>query len=145
MQQIRGYLYVAVQFACVGALLLTGPAVPPSLPAVLLLVVSVLLGLWAVLSMGLGRFRISPFLHPSGRLHRRGPYRFIRHPMYLALLMATFASVAGDFSPVRICVWLLLLSVLLQKLRMEETLLAGRHAEYATYAATTRRILPFLY
>lgn len=145
MQQIRGYLYVAVQFACVGVILITGPLLPRSIPFALLLLVSVLLGLWAVLSMGLGRFRISPFLHPSGRFHRRGPYRFVRHPMYLALLMAMFASVAGDFSPVRVCVWLLLLAVLVLKLRMEERLLAARHPDYAPYAAATRRLLPFIY
>jgi protein-S-isoprenylcysteine O-methyltransferase Ste14 len=145
MHQIRGYLYVAVQFACVGAILLTGPIVPPSVPAALLLLVSVLLGLWAVLSMGLGRFRITPYLHPAGRLHRRGPYRVVRHPMYLALLLAMLGSVAGDPSAARFGVWLLLIGTLVLKLRMEEKLLAERHSEYAAYAATTCRMLPFVY
>lgn len=145
MQHLRGYVYVALQFACVGALLLSGPLLPRSLPVALTFLVALLLGLWAVLSMGLGKFRISPYLHPSGQFHRSGPYRFVRHPMYLALILAMLGSLAGDPSPARIGLWLALVLVLVLKLRMEERLLMDRYPGYAAYATSTRRVLPFVY
>lgn len=136
---------MAVQFGCVGVMLLTGPVVPVWLPARLLLAGAVLLGLWAVFSMGLGRFRISPYLHPSGRLLRTGPYRFVRHPMYLALILAMLALLVDRWSALRIGAWLTLIAVLVLKLRLEERLLATRFPGYARYARTTFRILPYLY
>jgi protein-S-isoprenylcysteine O-methyltransferase Ste14 len=145
MRRRRGYLYVAIQFACVGIIALSGPMLPPPLPARLVLASSLVLGLWAVVSMGPGRFRISPYLHPLGRLHRSGPYRFVRHPMYVALILAMLALVLGEISVLRIGAWITLVAVLVLKLRLEEHLLAERYPEYVSYARATRRFLPFVY
>ena len=136
---------MAVQFGCVGVIVLTGPLVPAGLPARLLLVGAVLLGLWAVLSVGLGKFRISPYLHPAGRLLRTGPYRFVRHPMYLSLLLAMLALLIDHWTALRIGAWLTLVAVLVLKLRLEERLLTRRFPEYARYARATYRMLPYLY
>jgi len=145
MRKLHGYLLVTLQFFSLAVIALTGPLLPASLPARLVLIAAVLGGLWAVLSMGVGRFKISPYLHRSGRLHRAGPYRFVRHPMYLALLVAMLASVLSEPSAIRAAAWLSLGVVLVQKLRMEERLLTERYPEYAGYARSTRRLLPFVY
>ena len=136
---------MALQFACVGIIVLTGPAVHLSIAAGLVIATSVFLGMWAVFSMRLGRFHITPTLHPLGQLTRRGPYRLVRHPMYLALILAMLGAVINEPSPIRIAAWLSLVVILVLKLRMEERLLAERYVEYITYAASTWRLLPFVY
>jgi len=145
MRKLRGYILVTLQLACLGVIALTGPLFPALLPARLVLFAAVFVGLWAVLSMGVGRFQITPSVHRSGRSYRAGPYRFVRHPMYLALLVAILATVLSELSAIRLAAWLSLVVVLVQTLRLEERLLTERYPEYASYVSSTRRLLPFVY
>lgn len=90
---------------------------------------------------------VSPFIAPrSGQpLVTGGPYRWIRHPMYLAqALVAVGAPLALGVR------WLRLLAapavlVLAVRVLLEERALARAFPEYPQYAARTKRVVPFLY
>lgn len=56
--------------------------------ALLALAAGLALGLWAVTADRPGNFNIRPVPRAGGQLIDRGPYRWIRHPMYSALLLA---------------------------------------------------------
>ena len=60
-------------------------------------VAAVVLNLWARISFQRGTFRVTAA--PSGApIITRGPYRFIRHPMYSAALVFIWAGVASHLS-----------------------------------------------
>ncbi|MCL4257203.1 MAG: hypothetical protein KJZ53_01590 [Anaerolineales bacterium] len=141
----KATLFVLVQFAAIGALLLTGPWLPQP-PALLALMAAGLgLGAWAILSMGIGNFGASPVPLAEARLVQRGPYAYIRHPMYTGLLLATLALVLAAPSPLRIAIWLVLLIDLVLKLHYEESLLVAKFPGYAKYQVSTKKLIPFLY
>jgi len=142
---VRSYLLVLLQFAALLALLLTGPlwAQTPWLLAVEL--AGLALVLWALIAMRLANLHMLPDVRPNAQLVQRGPYRFIRHPMYSAILLATLALVIDTFSWLRLGVWLVLLIDLLIKLRYEERLLAAHYPDYQRYQQQTKRLLPWLY
>lgn len=90
----------------------------------------------------------SPYPVPlsAGTLVVRGPYRWVRHPIYGGLMMVAFG--AG----LLVADWLVLglaagLSVLLwAKATAEESYLAAHYHEYASYRAQVpRQFLPFLF
>jgi protein-S-isoprenylcysteine O-methyltransferase Ste14 len=142
---LNSTFFVFVQFLCLGLIALTGPLFPRNL---LLLAVELLgfgLGAWAVLVMGIGRFNITPEPLEDSRLVTRGPYRLIRHPMYLALLLVTLPLVITAFTPFRLATWLALLVDLLLKLNYEERLLAEKLVGYPDYMRRSFRLLPYLY
>lgn len=141
---MKSYLLVGVQLAGIGWLLLTGPwlAMPP---AIWLEFAGVGVLAWAVLTMKPNRVTPLPELRRDAKLVTRGPYRWVRHPMYTGVLLATLALVVNKFTLVRAAVWLGLLADLLLKLNYEETLLAQCFLEYAAYRQRTRRLLPFVY
>ena len=98
---------------------------------------------WARSAFARGQFRASPV--PSGDgVIRRGPYRFIRHPMYAAALLLIWATVIGRPSPLGLIVGAVVTLAVIPRIRDEERRLRERYPDYPEYARTTRRLVPFL-
>lgn len=93
------------------------------------------------------QFSIKVVLFDDHRLVEDGPYRTIRHPNYLGLVLIMVGTSIVLESPlafvVVLAVWL---PALLLRVRHEETVLA-RHfgAAWHGYAGRTRRLLPRVY
>jgi len=142
---MKSILFVIIQFACLGLIAITGPLLPDR---PLLLVIEFLgigLGIWAIFSMQIGNFNITPDPLKLSQLVTKGPYRFIRHPMYLALLLTTLPLVIDDFDPLRVTVWFVLLIDLLLKINYEEKLLAAALEGYDHYVRHSARLIPYIY
>lgn len=77
--------------------LLRGPDFPPYWPVALALFLLVQpLRYWAILSLG-ESWNVRVLVVPGAKLVRRGPYRFIRHPNYVAVVVEilTFPLIFG--------------------------------------------------
>jgi protein-S-isoprenylcysteine O-methyltransferase Ste14 len=136
-------LLVAMQFALMALVVARAGVANAGAPAAILLVAGGAVGLWALSANRPGNFNIRPEPKQGGRLVTRGPYRWVRHPMYLAVLLVTAAfALAGDAW--QWLAWAALGGVLLAKARREERGLALAHPAYADYRARTRAIVPFL-
>lgn len=103
-----------------------------------------LLGLWAVASNRPGNFNIRPAPKAGGRLVQHSPYRWIRHPMYSALLLLAAGCALALATLPAWGLWLALLAVLTIKAALEEAWMTRAHPDYAVYRARTRRFLPWL-
>ena len=141
----KSYTLVAVQFVCLAAILLTGPLLAPSPWLLAVEAAAVALGLWALITVRLGKVQIVPDPHPDAQLVRSGPYRWLRHPMYAALLLGTLALVLAQPTPLRWGLWLILLADLLIKLHYEERLLMQHFGGYRDYMAESKRLVPYVY
>ena len=144
-----GLVLVTLQFALLGLLAwLAGQGASGGVwpvPALLPLIAGIGLGAWALATNRPGNFNIRPQPREGGRLIEHGPYRWIRHPMYSALLLAGLAAawIAGTWTG-----WIALAAlavVLALKARLEEDAMARVHAGYAGYRQRTRRFVPGLY
>jgi protein-S-isoprenylcysteine O-methyltransferase Ste14 len=104
------------------------------------------LGAFVLGVYGLLYLRRSLSIIPEARrLVTGGPYRFIRHPLYAAEILAAVALVLG-----RPGLWATLtlvpfVAVQMLRARFEEGLLARTFPEYRPYAAHTRRLIPLVW
>jgi protein-S-isoprenylcysteine O-methyltransferase Ste14 len=137
--------YVLVQVACLVALTLSGQVVSRTPVALSVQVAGVILALWAITTLRIGHFNVTPTVVPGSPLVRRGPYRYIRHPMYAAQLIFFLPPILERLAPFQIVVWVALLIVLLAKLRFEEDQLAAHHPDFLAYRHSTWKLLPFIY
>jgi protein-S-isoprenylcysteine O-methyltransferase Ste14 len=82
---------------------------------------------------------------PGATLVTAGPYRWIRHPMYLG--QALIAVGAPLTLGCRFVPWLAVPAIFIlgRRMALEDAALARTYPEYPHYAAHAKRIIPFVY
>ncbi len=108
----------------------------------LLIVVSGTLGGIAAL----GRLGRSFSVFPQARgLVTSGPYRYVRHPLYLFDMIATLGTALQFAQPWATLIALGSIAAQFPRMHYEEEILRATYPDYATYEARTSRLIPGFY
>jgi len=124
-------------------LVVRGALLARSIPAMVIQAAAVVLMIAARLTFGLRSFHAAA--NPTaGGLVTRGPYHWLRHPIYAAILYFIW-STAIDHRSVQAMAAALLVTVgAFVRMYAEESLLTTMYPEYTTYRARTARVIPFV-
>lgn len=140
------WLLVAAQFVLIGAVaVLPGDHWEVTSThqgiALGLIVLGVVLGLWAARWLGAG---LTPLPLPNGRVDLvvHGPYRWVRHPMYSAVMIGMGGIAIRSGSWWSTVAWLALVALLTAKSHWEERHLVTAFAGYEAYRERTGRFVP---
>ena len=108
------------------------------------IVAGAFIGLRGILDLGSS---LTPFPRPADAnvLVETGIYRFVRHPIYSGLALASIGWGIATLAPAAIALSVVLFAWFDLKARQEEAWLVERHASYRAYRAQTRKFIPFLY
>ncbi len=143
--RLQSIFWVTAQFLVVTFLMLWSLPWHFKISAALLGGLAFALALWVFAHNPPGNFNIRPEPKASAMLVMSGPYRWVRHPMYVALLLAMAGIAAEAPDKVSLGLWLILLLVLNFKAALEERLLQQRWPEYANYRTRTQRFIPLVW
>lgn len=103
------------------------------------------LAVWARFTLG-RNWSGNVTLKDGHELVERGPYRFVRHPIYTGLLLALLGTAAGRDSLLAFVGFGLVAVGFTIKFREEEKLLTGHFgAQYTEYAARVKGLIPFVW
>ena len=78
------------------------------------------------------------------KLVTTGPYAIVRHPLYLSEELMAVSLMLLFFSPLAVLIAIVHWGFQLRRMVNEERVLGAEYPEYASYAATTPRVLPRL-
>ena len=144
-EKIYPSLLVFIQLLCLAYILTSAPAIADDYSGILIEAAGIFLAIVAIFTIGMGNINITPTPKTDGHLVTSGPYSVVRHPMYLAQLVAILPLVFDYFSWIRFGVFVLLIIVLLLKIVYEEKRLMLQFPEYKEYASRTKKLLPYLF
>ena len=97
---------------------------------------------WSAALLGGNNFTILPDPRQGNTLSQRGIYRFLRHPMYTAVLLCGAAVSIAAPSLARWFALGVCAVVLVLKVRYEEALLTARHPDYPERMRRVARLVP---
>ena len=135
-------LLVFLQFSLMGLMLLFSQGV--SFIGVLIFLVGAIIGLFALTHNRLGNFNIQPKMKENAKLITTGIYAYIRHPMYLSVLLMMLGVFIGSPSMIEALFLILLTIVLALKAKKEESIWTEQTEEYVKYKKRTKLFIPFL-
>ena len=143
--KIWSIIMVVIQLAGITLICVTAPpyCLSPQLGIPQVLGLGLLV--WTWVNLHPGKFHIMPDPLKNTRIITTGPYRFIRHPMYLCLLLWMIPLLIAYFSVFRLIVMILFTANMVIKMFYEEHLLKKRYPEYADYMKKSKRLIPFVF
>lgn len=115
----------------------------PSPIVIVLQVVAVALMAWARVSFGRRSFNFAAAPRTE-KLVTEGAYKFIRHPIYAAIWLFSWAGVAAHISMINAILAVLVLVALMLRIVCEESCLRQQFPDYISYSKRTARLIPFV-
>lgn len=110
------------------------------------LVAGVILRGWALVTLG-QYFTVIVQVSPDRPVVSSGPYRFVRHPGYAGVMLATIGVglMSGNWVGAAAMTFLSLIAVV-RRIRIEESaLIATLDGRYRAYAAAHKRLMPLVW
>jgi protein-S-isoprenylcysteine O-methyltransferase Ste14 len=115
-----------------------------SLVVIVLQAAAIILMIWARVTFKARSFHLSA-TPTEGGLVTTGPYKYIRHPIYAAVLLFVWAAVAGNCTMTNVLLGCVVFAGSFIRIVCEESLVRQRYPEYQQYAEKKKRLIPYVF
>jgi protein-S-isoprenylcysteine O-methyltransferase Ste14 len=144
-QQLYNILLTLIQYSTLITFLKMSPLWAEGLLWQVMESMGVILGVWAIVVMQKSKINIAPVPRENAHLVTDGPYRLIRHPMYMAIILTLTPLIVSHYDKTRMIILVVLYVNLVFKLLFEEGLLKAYFPGYADYMKKSWRLLPWVF
>ena len=112
---------------------------------ILICVIGAALGIWALCFNKISNFSVYPEIKAHAKLITKGPYQFVRHPMYSALMIMMIGIALYNLHVLNAFGVFMVVFAVINKANEEEKLLLIKFPGYAAFQAQTKRFFPYVY
>lgn len=143
LSRITSLVSFGIAVCGIGLLALKNNLISPNPFGFIVQALAVGLMVWARLVFGKRSFHAGA--NPTeGGLVTHGPYRFLRHPIYAAVMYFVWAGVLSFRSTEAIALAVVVTLCLGVRMFLEEQFLIAAYPEYKEYSKKAKRLIPFL-
>jgi len=144
-QVFKNLILTLIQYSTLLAFLLMSPLMAKGIIWQIMEFLGGVIGVWAIAIMNGSKIHIMPKPRAGAILIRKGPYRIIRHPMYVAIILTLTPLIITHFDWLRFWILMVLFINLILKLTFEESLLLEFFEDYKNYRKTSWRLFPYIF
>ncbi len=108
-------------------------------------ITGIILGFWAIYEMSSSRLNITPTPLSGSTLIESGPYKMVRHPMYLSLILVFVPMLIINFNLWGALIFTVFFVNLMLKMLYEEKLLLSFFEGYPAYSEKSWKLIPYVY
>jgi len=144
-QKIYNLILTLIQYSTLTAFLIMTPYIAEGIIWQIIEITGGIVGVWAIVVMQNSKINIAPVPRENAHLVTSGPYRLIRHPMYMAIILTLTPLIITHYDPTRAIILGVLYVNLIFKLLFEEGLLKEYFEGYKDYMKKSWRLLPWLF
>ena len=137
-------ILMMLKFLLFFAILYFGGLVTVNLLGIIIQLLGVVLYVLALVSFNLKYFSFMPLPKPGAFIIMHGPYSFLRHPMYLAMLLITLPLTYEYFNTKIALLQATFIVVIGLLVYIEEYVFGNVDLNYKTYIKYTKMIFPLL-
>ena len=145
MGNLKSILLTLIQYLSMVYIVLMVPLFSGNAITLSIQLLGIMVGIWSIIEMSKSKLNITPLPRVGSSFINGGPYRIIRHPMYLSLLLFLTPIVLYHYTNVGIMVFGIFLVNLILKLTFEEQLLLETFESYRDYKQHSWRLIPLIY
>jgi len=145
MGKLYSYLLVILQVTLIILIIIYSFLRSLSFMHLFLIILGLELGVWAIIVMQKSKLRVTPDVATGAKLIKKGPYKYIRHPMYSSLLIICLGLFLTNIYSMTIFFFVFLIIVLNLKIIYEENLLKIFFPAYKNYMKKTKKLIPFIF
>ena len=132
------------QFTCIALLIVLNIPMFTKALSVLLFLSGVGFFFYTLGFNKVSNFNIIPDIKEEAELITKGAYKYIRHPMYFAVLLTMFAPLSNSIDYTNIIICIVLTGTMFLKAKKEERLWQMESSQYKYYMKKTKMIIPFI-
>ena len=136
---------LTVQFAALVFLVFTGPVVTQNLFILSLEVFSVFIIVWTLWTIKFDRFSLFNQDGRKSRLVPKGPYMYVRHPIYTAIIILSVCWLVNSLTIPRGFAWIVFIITVYLTINHYEKVLSSRLSDYGLYKQRTYKVIPFIF
>jgi len=145
MNNIKPLILTFVQYVCLIWLLAFNKWFSDNFLLLGIQITGIIVGFWAIFEMSKSRLNITPTPLKGAVLIQSGPYKMVRHPMYLSLILVFVPMLIFNFNLWGGVVFLIFFLNLILKMFHEEKLLFSFFNDYKSYSEKSWRLIPYVY
>ena len=144
-QRRETYIYLIIEYFLIGFILATGPVVATNPILIFIEIIGIWYLFWVFWTNKVSKFDLSYRPKSKARLIAKGPYKYIRHPFPIAVLLITFVLIINHLTILRLVSWLLLIVIIIFRVRYEEKIFSEYFNDYSLYKQRTYKLIPFIF
>jgi len=143
---IKSTILTIIQYVTLIAIMYRTTWISTNIFLMIIQIIGFIVAAWAIFEMRKSKINIAPTPRKKAILVASGPYKLVRHPMYLSLILTLTPSMISYYNQTTIIIFAVFTINLVLKMLFEEGLLKSFFGnDYNEYMKKSWRLFPFIF